>query len=451
MGHIKKMLNDYDAKGTLRLHMPGHKGVKHPLDATEIPQTGDLNRPSGAYAQALRFLSETHHSHKSFFITNGATLGIQTMVLYAKKTGCKIAAMRNSHMSVINACLAFGAQCTVLDPGYDEGTGTFESPETVFTEFLKNTTEKYAIIVTSPDYYGRSIDLSRIKKEAGKHGVLLFCDEAHGAHFIHSGALPESAGRHSDIWVNGAHKTLGALTQGAFVHCSENIDADMFSVILAALNTSSPSHVIAASLEEAVSESMGGVWDRRAAECGELEAKINSLDNINCVGTAWAKRAGYAGKDVTRVVIDAKDAGGGFYIYNKLYEDSNIQLEAADFRYATAIMTIYDNKDCDVRLFEALSKLDKSMPPPDSPAVPAPGKAAVTMGQAWLSVGEKVKLEQAEGEISAAVLGAYPPGTALVLPGERITALHIDYLKAIMARGGSVHGFENGLAAACRI
>ena len=384
-------------------------------------------------------------------MTGGATLGIQAMVLYAKKSGYKIAAMRSSHMSVINACLAFGADCAVLEPEYDEATGTLKSPEFAFIEFLKNKAGKYALIITSPDYYGRSVNLAKIRKMADKRGALIFCDEAHGVHFIYSDALPVSAGPYSDIWVHGAHKTLGALTQGAFAHCSENIDAGMLTAILAALNTSSPSHIIAASLEEAVIESSCGAWDSRAAECAELETKINSLNNIKCSGADWAKTAGYADKDVTRVVLDAKNSGGGFYVYKNLYEQSNIQLEAADFRYAAAIMTIYDGKECDALLFDALKKLDKNMPAPDCTPMPAPGERALPMDRAWIGSTRKVKLEHAEGVLSARVLGAYPPGTALVLPGERIYARHINYLKEITGLGGSVFGLEDGSVAVADI
>ena len=208
---------------------------------------------------------------------------------------------------------------------------------------------------------------------------------------------------------------------------------------------------MAASLEDAVILSSGGAWNRRAAECKKLEAQIGSLANIKCAGAAWAHSAGYRDKDPTRVVIDAKNAGGGFYLYKKLYEDFNIQMEAADFRYAAAIMTIYDPKDCDEVFFQALRSLDKELHEVGYPAVPSHPESVLPMNEAHLASYESIELEKAEGRVSADILGAYPPGTALVLPGERIEARHIDYFDKIVQLGGSTFGIENGRVAVCRI
>ncbi len=447
MGHIEKTLSDYAKKDSLRLHMPGHKGTVNPFDNTEIPQTDDLNHPLAAYKKALDFVGGVYNSSKSFFLTNGATLGIQAMVLYAKKSGYKIIAMRNSHMSVINACLIFGAECEILNPEYDDLTDTYKSPSQEIIKYLNKTREKCVVILTSPDYYGRCVDIKEIKDAAAKKDVLVFCDSAHGAHFVYSDLLPERVGRYSDIWVHGAHKTLGALTQGAFAHCSSSIDVNMFGSVLRALNTSSPSHLIASSLEEAVLDSLGERWNHRAKSCGELEEKINSLGNMSFAGLAWAKGAGYQEKDITRVVIDSQGVGGGFYLYNKLYKEYNIQLEMADFRYAVAIMTIYDCKECDNIFFNALRELDVKRTSEKTPEIPAFGRKNMEMSRAWKSKSVYIKLEEVAGKVSASLLGAYPPGTALVLPGEMISQNHIDYFEAIVKRGGYIFGQNDGLIA----
>lgn len=447
MGHIKKTLSDYANKDTLRLHMPGHKGTLNPLDNTEIPQTDDLNNPSGAYKKPLDLLSDIYGSQKSFFITNGTTLGIQAMVLYAKKTGYKIVSMRNSHMSVVNACLIFEVECVFLESQYDNTTNTYTSSAETIIKYLKSTQEKCAILLTSPDYFGRCVDIAKIKEVASTKNALVFCDQAHGSHFVFSKLLPSAVVGDADIWVNGAHKTLGAYTQGAFVHCGLNVDANMFSGILRALNTSSPSHIIASSLEEALIESQGDAWDKRAKECRILEDRINSLSFIKCANHSWAQSSGYDDKDVTRMVIDAKDAGGGFYLYDRLFKDHNIQLEMADFRYAVAIMTIYDEPSCDQKLYTALKELDVCEQDIDIPNIPDAGKAEISINKAWLSKVIYARLEDAVGKLSASVLGAYPPGTALVLPGEVILKKHIEYFKDIIRLGGHMFGHSDGFIA----
>ena len=442
MGHINKTLSDYAAKDTVRLHMPGHKGAIDPLDMTETPQTDDINRPEGPYLLALDHIREVYGSKKSFILTSGATVGIQAMVLYAKKAGYKIAASRNSHMSVINAALAFDADIDIVEPEYDAQSGTYMSPTNSFIHFIDNSDEKYAVIVTSCDYFGRCADIEAVKRAASRKGCLVFCDEAHGAHYVFSQLLPESAGKYADIWVHGAHKTLNVMTQGALVHCSGNVDCGLFGRVLTAINTSSPSHLIAAQIEDAADRGNFALWDERACRCEILQSEIKKLKYIKCADRNWAASAGYVDKDITRIVIDAKDAGGGYYIYKELYRRFNIQLEMADFRYAAAIMTPSDKKEWDGLLADALKELDIKKESDELLKIPPSGERVINIKRAWLIKAEKTLLDKAEGKIAADVIGAYPPGVALILPGEKITAEHIDYFKRIKIMGGHAFGTD---------
>ncbi len=442
MGHIKKTLSDYAAKDTVRLHMPGHKGALNQLDLTEIPQTDDINRPEGPYLSALKNIGEVYGAKKSFILTSGATLGIAAMVLYAKKTGYKIAASRNSHMSVINTCLAFGVDLEIIEAKYDSFSGTYKSPTRAFMDFIEKANEKYALIVTSADYFGRCADMAALKSAAALKDCLVLCDEAHGAHYVYSAKLPESAGKYADIWVHGAHKTLNVMTQGALVHCSGNVDCGLFGRILASINTSSPSHLIAAQLEDAADKQSFGLWDKRAGQCEILQNEINKLDYIKCADKNWAEGAGYIDKDVTRIVIDAKDAGGGYLLYKLLYDKYNIQLEMAGLRYAVAIMTPNDKKEWDDKLVCALKELDYNKSSLKMPELPQAGGGTVPIKDAWLKNAHKTPLCESVGKISADVIGAYPPGVALILPGEKITLGHIDYIGQIKKLGGHFFGTD---------
>lgn len=53
---------------------------------------------------------------------------------------------------------------------------------------------------------------------------------------------------------------------------------------------------------------------------------------------------------------------------------------------------------------------------------------------------ERVKLENAAGRISKCTISVYPPGTALVCPGETISGEMVTYLKEVIGAGGAVHG-----------
>ena len=105
-------------------------------------------------------------------------------------------------------------------------------------------------LITSPSYWGVAADLVAIRKVTERYGVLLAVDEAHGAHFsFYEDKLPHSAKAGVDIWLQSAHKSLGALTPGAFLHLGEGGMAGDIKFWLQALQTSSPPYPVMISLD----------------------------------------------------------------------------------------------------------------------------------------------------------------------------------------------------------
>jgi arginine decarboxylase len=67
-------------------------------------------------------------------------------------------------------------------------------------------------------------------------------------------------------------------------------------------------------------------------------------------------------------------------------------------------------------------------------------ETAISPRDAFLGVGEDVPVEQAIGRISAESIAGYPPGVPALLPGERVTAEVIAYLRELTAAGARLHG-----------
>ena len=65
---------------------------------------------------------------------------------------------------------------------------------------------------------------------------------------------------------------------------------------------------------------------------------------------------------------------------------------------------------------------------------PAPPERAVPLREAFFAPSEAVPLERAAGRVSAVPAGPYPPGVALVTPGERLTEELAAYLRALGPR-----------------
>jgi lysine decarboxylase len=60
--------------------------------------------------------------------------------------------------------------------------------------------------------------------------------------------------------------------------------------------------------------------------------------------------------------------------------------------------------------------------------------------EAFLGEGETVPVEQAIGRISCESIAGYPPGVPSLLPGERVTADVVAYLRELTLAGARLHG-----------
>ncbi|HRN29600.1 MAG TPA: amino acid decarboxylase, partial [Terrimesophilobacter sp.] len=82
--------------------------------------------------------------------------------------------------------------------------------------------------------------------------------------------------------------------------------------------------------------------------------------------------------------------------------------------------------------------------PGEAPAAPTPpsaGESVMTPRQAYFAASELVSAHDAVGRVSADLLAAYPPGVPNVVPGERLTATALDFLRAVTQRpSGYVRG-----------
>ena len=65
---------------------------------------------------------------------------------------------------------------------------------------------------------------------------------------------------------------------------------------------------------------------------------------------------------------------------------------------------------------------------------------AVSPRDAFLGPSERVAVGDAVGRVSSESIAGYPPGIPALLPGERITAEAIAYLRELRDAGARLHG-----------
>ncbi len=265
---LGKFTEEYINSGTLRLHMPGHKGAfGYENDLTEIKGADSLYAADGVIKSAEDEISRLFGSRRSCLGTEGSSQIIKAMCFLAiqnyRQNGGKaqhpvILATRNAHKAFISAALLLGFDIAWMS----SGDRPFSLCRCELTpDDLESYIQKYdrdekpaAVFVTSPDYLGNMLDIKGLAETAHKHGLLFLCDNAHGSYlrFMKEDRHPLSLG--ADMTSDSAHKTLPVLTGGAFLHISKNapegIEKDVKHALLT-FGSTSPSYLILESLAEA--------------------------------------------------------------------------------------------------------------------------------------------------------------------------------------------------------
>ncbi len=465
---LVKALMEYAKQDTIRFHMPGHKGGKAfprafldnlaAWDVTEIPGMDNLYCPTGVIAQAQTLAAKAFDAHHTLFMVNGSTLGIQAMIMAACKPGDKLVVPRNSHRSVWSAMVLADVKPIYVQPQYDQENfiATQVSVRDI-QRVLDENPDAVGVLVVHPNYYGMCSHLKQIEKVVHGRGKLLLVDEAHGAHFIFHPDLPPSAGElGADMWVQSAHKTLPALTQGAYLHVKgSRVDVKRVAQVIAMLQTSSPSYLIMASLDwaRAIMEAEGkALMESLMEEISYVKARLRS--HIGLLTTDdYGKREEVEALDPTRLVLDVRPLGITGYRAERLLREVGVQVEMSDIYRLVLICSVSDDRAIFNVLVERLEKLaDKLSGHRLGPCfednkistfqeIP---QQIMSPREAFYSIIENIPLKESAGRICAGVIGAYPPGVPRFCPGELIDKEGINELLNIQRYGGALFGLVEG-------
>lgn len=389
-----------NANGThLSFHTPGHKVGK--WDITELSFSDNLASPTGCIALAEKEIAEVLGAEKSFLLTDGSTSGVFSMLHAARALGVKkIAAPVLSHQSFFNACELLG-----LTPVLFSSKRLEEIPLPVQTEeLLPALSDADALFLTSPDYYGNIPDLSSIRKLCEKEKKLLLIDGAHGGHLHFERRL--YAGEYAHLWVDGVHKSLPALTQGATVSASTKEGANALQRAVNIFRTSSPSYPIMASVEYAVKYPRNEKLEKRA------RALALSLKNAYASGD-WSKLC-LRFENAEEIKNNLEKKG----IYPEFIEGNLLVFYLSPATKQRELNTLE-------KILKRLEKNGLEFPKNGGETNPALSFLKETDGE-WAT--EEIPLLQAEGRICAKTCGLFPPCLPIILKGEKIEREKIEKL-----------------------
>ena len=461
----------YGFRGSGRFHVPGHKGgpgadpgLRHALgDDTlmvDIPQdirgvdTGPEPTP---YQRAERLAAEAYGAARTWFLTNGATQGNHTLALALAPLGTTVVVQRNAHASLVDGLVLSGGRPHFVAPAYDEEIGMAHgvTPEAL-ADALAQAGEAKAAFIVSPTYYGMVADVAACAQVAHDAGVPLVVDQSWGPHFgfhpdLPAGALQQGA----DAVVTSTHKIVGSLTQSAMLHVSDSrrVDPERVARVLRLLRSTSPSSLLMASLDAArrqLAVHGEALLHETLAGSRQLREKIDSVPGLRTIGADQVGRPGVADWDPLRVVVDVRATGRtGYEVADALRQAYDVQVELATQATFVLVLGLYQPDADLVRvggdIEETVKRMGRPSPPTPTEAIQRPLSTlrydvAVPPRDAFLGDTEVIPVDAAVGRISCESIAGYPPGIPALLPGERITAELVAYLRELRAAGARLHG-----------
>lgn len=383
--HIARMLKAQ--KRHISFHTPGHKRAGG--DITELDYSDNLMNPTGVLKRAEEELARILHADKSFLLTDGSTAGVFAMIYALKAAGVKkLAVPVFSHASVQNACTALDMEFLTFGGRRKQGI-PLQPTEEELAAALQNAD---ALLLTSPDYYGFLAPLQRARALCSAQNKPLVVDGAHGAHLHFCEA---HAGRYADLWVDGAHKSLPALTQGAAVS-AKGAWVDFLRDGVTLFRTSSPSYPIMASVEYAFEYPRNERIERAAAEAKRQLCAVENDD--------WSKILIAFGENC--------DLAQGYLEAHGVYPEFN------DGDYLMFYLSPCTKERELKKLVRLVRRIPRGSVEDDTARAGERGKT-----RTW------VPLNEAIGRTCALECGLFPPCVPLILDGQTVTAEAVRRLK----------------------
>ncbi len=458
-------------RGTGRFHVPGHKGgpgadpaLRFALGdralAIDIPQDIegiDLGPSPTPYERAETLAAEAYGAQRTWFLSNGATQGNHALCLALASMGKRVVAQRNSHASLVDGLVLSGGMPAFVAPEYDAELGMAHgiTPDSLAAALVK-TPGARAVFMVSPTYYGMAADVEGCARVAHEAGVPMVVDQAWGPHFgFHPDLPPSALEQGADAVLTSTHKMVGSLTQSAMLHVgnrsgASRIDVGSVARAVRLVRSTSQSSLLLGSLDAArrqLAVHGEALLHDTLAAIERVRERLRSVPGIELIGPELIGRPGVTGWDPLRIVLDVRATGrSGYEVAEALRNSYDVQAELATHATVVLLAGIAESSAVLERMAGDVDETVKAIAVAGSSEalVRAAGalenEMVVSPRDAFLGEADVVGVDDAVGRVSCESIAGYPPGIPALLPGERITAETIAYLRELVTSGARLHG-----------
>lgn len=420
-------LKQYKKANPVRCHTPGHSGkaaVLSPFktilgyDITEIDGADSLYDSTGIIKNCETKSAEIFECEASLISAGGCSLAIQTMLSLCVKANQKIAIARNSHRCAISTLALINA-CPVWI--YPQGDLPISKQDV--EAVLEKNPDVCAVYLTSPDYCGRLCDIAEIAQLCKDKNIPLLVDNAHGSHlkFLPQNLDPLKLG--ATMATYSLHKTLPVLTGGALLNIAEKKYMPDAKRMMAIFGSTSPSYLIMASIDLCLD------W-LKTKGCSAFSKAQSQVEKLKSLARFRGFLCESDLSDATRLTLDLSNFTQSGCVAAQYFIEHKIIPDFYDSRFVVFILTPQlTNRDYR-KIAKALKNIRLTKSTSKKETTPLPTcKTVLSPRAALLAEQEDILLEDCPGRICADILCPCPPGIPVVVPGEEINDLSINYLR----------------------
>ena len=432
--------------------IPGHKQRAGRLDAglgalvdSDIPLYGGLDEiklTNKVLTKAEKLAADLWGADFARFSTGGSTHANQAVILALGKPGDKVALSRTAHRSVLSALVLAGLEPLWLTPEIDSATGVpIGIPLSEFERVLPE--EPIALLLTEPGYLGTLSDISSLVESAHNHSIPVIIDAAWGGHFGFHPDLPAHAlAMGADALITSVHKALPGYSASALLLAKTTyLSAERLEQSFETTHTTSPAGAPLASIDatRALLETRGSeLLGELLENVNYFKEKVQSHFQVPLFLRTKDFPAGHF--DPTKIVLRANQLGASGVAIEKALGSKGIRVEMADQDTVVFLATLADSRaDFDL-LAETVIEIAKTLQGNLRPSATALSWSVVptvgiSMRDAYFATTEMVSSSAAVGRISADLIAPYPPGVAVIAPGEVLTETIVAGLKISQEAG----------------
>ena len=432
--------------------IPGHKQRASRLDAglgalvdSDIPLYGGLDEiklTNKVLTQAEKLAADLWGADFARFSTGGSTHANQAVILALGKPGDKVAISRTAHRSVLSALVLAGLEPLWLSPEIDSATGVpIGVPVSEFERVLPE--NPIALLLTEPGYLGTLSDIGGLVKIAHAHSMPVIIDAAWGGHFGFHKDLPAHVLQMgADALITSVHKALPGYSASALLLAQTKfLSADRLEQSFETTHTTSPAGAPLASIDatRALLQTRGPeLLGDLLANVSYFKEKVQAQFSLPIFLNASDFPA--LRFDPTKIVLRANQLGASGVAIENALGHRGIRVEMADQDTIVFLATLADMREDFDELADVVIEIAQSLQGPARASATALSwsvipTVGISMRDAYFAATQMVSASDAIGRVSADLIAPYPPGVAVISPGEILTEKIVHGLSASQKAG----------------